>query len=65
VSLPHLSADVLALQYLNLYRKLVRSEMPVRNAESNRASSSEIEMQSFESDTSSRPAEEGGIHGCV
>jgi len=65
VSLPHLSADVLALQYLNLYRKLVRSEMPVRNAGSNRASSSEIEMQSFESDTSSRPAEEGGIHGCV
>ena len=64
VSLPHLGADVLAHQYLNLYRKLIPVEVSVRNA-SNRSAHTSPGMQSFESDRSSRPAEQGGVHGCI
>jgi glycosyltransferase involved in cell wall biosynthesis len=64
VSLPHLGADVLARQYLDLYRKFVPFEVSVRNA-SNRSAHISPEMQSFESDTSSRATEQGGVHGCI
>jgi glycosyltransferase involved in cell wall biosynthesis len=65
VSLPHLSADVLAHQYLNLYRQLLQSEISVRNTRSDGAVATTPEMQSFEADKSSRVAEQGGIRGCV
>lgn len=64
VSLPHLGADVLARQYLDLYRKFVPFEVSTRNA-SNRSAHISAEMQSFESDTSSRATGQGGVHGCI
>ena len=65
VSLPHLSADVLARQYLNLYRQLLQSEISVRNARCDGAVATTPEMQSFEADKSSRVAEQGGVRGCI
>lgn len=65
ISLPHLSADVLAHQYLAFYRKLIPSQVPIQSAQGNGSIRTEQEMQSFESDESSRAAEQGGVHGCI
>jgi glycosyltransferase involved in cell wall biosynthesis len=65
VSLPHLCADVLALQYLDLYRKLVPAEVSVRSARCNGSVQTTPETQSPEGDRSSRAAEQGGVHGCI
>jgi glycosyltransferase involved in cell wall biosynthesis len=65
VSLPHLSADVLACQYLDLYRQLIPSEIFVQSARCNGSAHTAPEMQLSEDDKSSRVAEQGGARGCI
>jgi len=65
VSLPHLSADVLAHQYLDLYHQLLPSEISVRNVRCNGSAHTASETQLIEADKSSRGAERGGVRGCI
>ncbi len=65
VSLPHLSAEVLADQYLNLYRQLLPSEVSPQNTSSNGTLHTAPATPSFEADPSRGIAEQGGIRGCI
>jgi glycosyltransferase involved in cell wall biosynthesis len=65
VPLPHLSAEVLAYQYLALYRQLIPSEIFVRNTRSNGTLHPTPETPSSEANPSPGIAEQGGIHGCI
>ena len=65
VSLPHLSAECLARQYVDLYRKLIPSEISVREPRSNGSVHTATEVQSFEASNSSVAAKQGGIRGCI
>jgi glycosyltransferase involved in cell wall biosynthesis len=65
VSLPHLSGDVLACQYLNLYRQLIPSEISVRNVSCNGSYPTTPEMQSFDAGKPSSIPEQGGARGCI
>jgi glycosyltransferase involved in cell wall biosynthesis len=61
VSLPHLSADVLANQYLNLYRTLIPSVILARNAECPPSMLAAIpEMRPYPGEKPSRIAEQEG-----
>jgi glycosyltransferase involved in cell wall biosynthesis len=61
VSLPHLSAEVLAHQYVGLYRQLIPSDTPLQDTQCT-ASLHEVtpERQSYESIKPSRVAEQEG-----
>lgn len=65
VSLPHLSAEVLADQYLNLYRQLLPSEVSAQNTSSNGTLHTAPAAPSFESNPPRGIAEQGGIRGCI
>jgi len=65
VSLPHLSAECLATQYLDLYRKLVPSEMSVRGPRGNGSAHTVPEIPSFEARSSAVAAKQGGARGCI
>jgi glycosyltransferase involved in cell wall biosynthesis len=65
ISLPHLSAECLASQYLDLYRKLIPSGISVREPRSNGLVHTATEMQSFEASSSSVAAKQGGVRGCI
>jgi len=65
VSLPHLSAKVLALQYLNLYRQLLSSEVFARKRKSDGPLDTAPATPSFEGDPSPGNGEQGGIRGCI
>ncbi len=63
VSLPHLSSDVLARQYLDLYRQLIPSEISVRYTSSPLQAVSD--MPSSEINKSSGIVDQGGVRGCI
>ena len=65
VPLPHLSAEVLAGQYLDLYRQLIPSEIFVQNARCYGSAHTAPERQLSEGDKSSHVAEQGGTRGCI
>jgi glycosyltransferase involved in cell wall biosynthesis len=65
VSQPHLSAEVLARQYLGLYRQLLPSEVSAQNTSSNRTLHTTPGAPSFEANPSPGIAEQGGIRGCI
>jgi glycosyltransferase involved in cell wall biosynthesis len=66
VSLPHLSVEVLALQYLDFYRKLIPSQIPlpsvVRDASFHATTP---ETKPLEANKPSRAVGQGGIRGCI
>jgi glycosyltransferase involved in cell wall biosynthesis len=66
VSLPHLSAEVLAHQYLDFYRKLIASEISPQNVQCD-ASFHEAtpEKQPCGANEPSRVAGQGGVRGCI
>jgi glycosyltransferase involved in cell wall biosynthesis len=65
VSLPHLSSDVLAGQYLELYRQLIPSEIAARRARGDGPIQAASDIQSSEAGTSSGIANQGGVRGCI
>ena len=65
VSLPHLSAEVLSRQYLDLYQQLVPSAVSAQNTRSNGTPNTTPETPSFEAIPSPSIAERGGIRGCI
>jgi glycosyltransferase involved in cell wall biosynthesis len=61
VSLPHLSAEVLAHQYVGLYRQLIPSDMPLQDTQCTASlHAATPERQSYESIKPSRVAEQEG-----
>jgi glycosyltransferase involved in cell wall biosynthesis len=66
VLLPHLSAEVLALEYLKFYRQLLSSRRSLPNVKRNvRFSTAAPGTQSSDSNLSSGAVEQGGVHGCI
>jgi glycosyltransferase involved in cell wall biosynthesis len=66
VSLPHLSAEVLAGQYLDFYRQLIPSEISARNVLRDGLSNvTTPEMQPLEARRPSRAVGQGGTRGCI
>jgi glycosyltransferase involved in cell wall biosynthesis len=65
VALPHLSAECLASQYVDLYRKLIPSGISARSPGRNGSVHTAPEIQSFEASTSSVAAKQGGVRGCI
>jgi glycosyltransferase involved in cell wall biosynthesis len=65
VSLPHLSAEVLARQYLDLYQQLLPAEVSVTGKRCNGSLHTTPETPSFEANQSSGIAEQGGVRGCI
>jgi glycosyltransferase involved in cell wall biosynthesis len=64
VLLPHLSAEVLAIQYLNLYRQLLPAEVSVVDKQHGGAVRTMLETPSFDVNPSSI-TERGGVRGCI
>ncbi len=62
VPLPQLSADVLARQYIELYRKLLPFEAPQQDA---RCKCLTPELPHFQSNAPRRTPEQGGAHGSI
>jgi glycosyltransferase involved in cell wall biosynthesis len=66
VSLPHLSAEVLAREYVKFYRRLLSSQRSPRNVGRDvRFSAMGPGTPSSDSSPSSGTLERGGVHGCV
>jgi glycosyltransferase involved in cell wall biosynthesis len=66
VSLPHLSAEVLARQYLDFYRKLITSDISPQNVQCNASFRAAIpEKHLCETTEPSRVAEQGGVRGRI
>jgi glycosyltransferase involved in cell wall biosynthesis len=66
VSLPHLSAEVLGLEYLKFYRQLLSSQGSLRHSGSEaRFSMTAPASPSSDPNPSSADVERGGVHGCI
>jgi glycosyltransferase involved in cell wall biosynthesis len=65
ISLPHLSAECLARQYLDLYRKLIPSGISALEPRSNISAHTAPEIPSFEASSSSAAAKQGGVRGSI
>jgi glycosyltransferase involved in cell wall biosynthesis len=66
VSLPHLSAEVLAHQYLGFYRQLIPSALSLPNVGCNASSSATTpEVQLFDANKPSGVVNQGGVRGRI
>ena len=66
VSLPHLSAGVLGLEYFRFYRQLLSSQSSLRNVGPDvRCSTTAPGSPSTDVNPSSGDVERGGVHGCI